>query len=92
MSMTSLESLQNEIHALQERNARVEAEKAWETSIARIFAVGILTYVVILLAMFSLHIDRPYTSAIIPTASFLLSTLSLPFLKRHWISRRNQTL
>ena len=34
--MEELEQLKNEIQQIKERNARVEADKAWETSFSRL--------------------------------------------------------
>ena len=39
--------LENEIEKIKERNARVEKDKAWETSWTRRICIMILTYVVV---------------------------------------------
>lgn len=77
--------LTTEIQAIKERNLRVDANKAWETSKTRIFSVSILTYISITLLMFVLNVDKPYLSSVIPTAGFLLSTVSIGFLKALWM-------
>ena len=48
--MSSLEQLQAEISAIKGRNARVETEKAWETSWQRRIGIIITTYFVMILA------------------------------------------
>lgn len=81
--------LEKEIAALKQRNKKVEAEKAWETSSFRVFSIIILTYLVMILAMWSIKVEKPYVNAIIPTLGFFLSTQSLPMIKRWWLNRYN---
>ncbi len=77
--------LLGEIEKIKSRNARVEADKAWETSCFRIFAVSLLTYLMIILLMWVIGVEKPYLSALVPTVGFMLSTLSLRFAKRFWL-------
>jgi hypothetical protein len=82
--------LQRELSLIKERNARVEAEKAWEGSFTRIAAIMTITYVVASVAMYAIGNDHPLRNALIPVLGFLLSTQSIPFLKARWMraSRR----
>jgi len=41
-----LRNLEQEIQTIQQRNARVEVDKAWETSIFRKVSIALLTYIV----------------------------------------------
>jgi len=75
---------EKEIKKIQERNKRVELDKAWETSKTRKISIAILTYFVMVLVMFSLNMDNPFIGAIIPTLGFTLSTFSLDFIKAFW--------
>jgi len=84
-----LEQLKQSIKEIQERNKRVELDKAWETSNTRKVSVAIMTYLVMTLFMWSLGTEKPYINAIIPTLGFVLSTFSLPFFKSLWIKRSN---
>jgi len=84
-----LEQLKQSIKEIQERNKRVELDKAWETSNTRKVSVAIMTYLVMTLFMWSLGTEKPYINAIIPTLVFVLSTFSLPFFKSLWIKRSN---
>jgi len=86
--MPIIEELQQEITVLKERNRRVEADKAWETSFARKAAILVLTYGVVLVFFLVAQLPRPYINALVPTLAFALSTVTLPFLKRLWLSRR----
>ncbi len=90
--MPTLESLQNDLDALKERNAKVEAEKAWETSSLRIGAIVILTYAVAVLLMISLGTSRPFFAALMPMVGFFLSTQTLPVLQRWYLRRRAKHL
>ncbi len=83
-----LEAIEAELRSLKERNARVEANKAWETSWFRILSIAVATYVIAALALLSIGNDHPYRNALIPAIGFFLSTQSLPFLKEHWIVKR----
>jgi hypothetical protein len=77
--------LKKELEKIKERNRRVELDKAWETSKARKLIIAILTYVVILVFLIFIQAPNPYLSALIPTAGFFLSTLTMPMFKRMWI-------
>lgn len=80
--------LKQEINDIKERNKKVECDKAWETSWSRRIALACLTYGMIALFFLMTGFDRPYSSALVPTAGFLLSTLSLSLLKKWWIKNR----
>jgi hypothetical protein len=84
-----LEQVKQSIKEIQDRNKRVELDKAWETSNARKVSIAIMTYMVMTILMWSLGTDKPYINAIIPTLGFVLSTFSLPFFKSLWIKRSN---
>ena len=79
--------LEAEIKKIQERNKRVEIDKAWETSFCRKVLIAIETYFVMVLVMLVLDIAHPCLSAIIPTLGFLLSTLGLNFAKSIWVKK-----
>lgn len=80
--------VEKEIIEIQERNRRVEKDKEWETSTTRKVVIAGLTYVVVLLLLLVVHVPNPYVNALVPSAGFLLSTLSLPWFKRKWIETR----
>ncbi len=83
-----MENLQAEIQALQDRNTRVEAEKAWETSITRKLSIAICTYITALIFLWWLGSSPAYLQALVPTGGYLLSTLSIPWIKEVWMKRR----
>lgn len=89
MALT-LEELAQEIKVIKERNKRVEADKAWETSFLRRFLLALFTYASIGLYMFAIKIEHPWLNAIIPSIGFLLSTLTLPFFRDYWLKRNKK--
>lgn len=72
---------------IEKRNKRVEADKAWESSWTRKLTVAALTYIVIWIYLkFIVGID-PWINAIVPTIGFLLSTLTLGWIKLYWLQK-----
>ncbi len=88
--MSTIEELENEINKLKERNKRVEADKAWETSWARKILIFILTYFVIVLFFYFAELPKPFINSIVPSLAFVLSTLTLPFVKKKWVKSNNK--
>jgi hypothetical protein len=85
MSKQTIEQLDKRITAIERRNHRVEADKAWEGSYTRRVLIIVFTYIAIgLYLKFVLNVE-PLLNAIVPATGFLLSTLSLPFFKRLWV-------
>lgn len=82
------------VEQILERNARVELDKAWETSKTRRAVIAGATYLVAVVFMKSIGIENYFLSACIPTGGYVLSTLSLPIVKTWWIknyaTRNNQ--
>lgn len=85
MSKASLEDLERRIEAIEKRNSRVETDKAWQDSLFRRGLLLIFTYLALGFYMQAINIEDPWLSAVIPSVGFLLSTLTLPFLKNLWI-------
>lgn len=83
--MTEREELQQELQKIHERNKRVEANKAWETSWTRKVVLFVVTYFVIALTLTTIHNPQPWINAFIPAIGFFLSTLTLPFIKNYWL-------
>lgn len=81
-------SLEQEIIGLKARNARVESEKAWETSWQRKLGIIITTYCVMVLIFLSLGNDKPLINAIIPTLGYTLSTLSMRWIKKLFLKSK----
>lgn len=77
-------TLEERVQKIEERNLRVESDKAWEISLTRRSLLVIFTYLAIGLYLWAIGINRPWLNAIVPAIGFLLSTLTLPFFKRLW--------
>lgn len=83
--MNEVTALKQEIEAIKERNTRVEFDKAWETSWTRRVSIAIATYIIVLLFMITIGIEKPFIAAIVPVIGFLLSTLSVERIKKWWM-------
>jgi hypothetical protein len=73
---------------IRERNARVENDKAWETSWTRRLYIAAITFACALAWLMAIGEASPWLKACIPVMGYLLSTLSLPVLKRRWLRAR----
>ena len=83
-----VDSLERDVDRIQERNVRVELDKAWEASSPRVLFLLVLTYCATSVVFWLIAVPRPLLNALIPTTAYYLSTLSLPILKKWWIERR----
>lgn len=84
-------SLEARLAIIEARNARVEADKAWETSWARKIAIMLLTYGVVLVYLAFVIGIEPWLNALVPVVGFLLSTITIGKLKEAWIARRDMS-
>lgn len=83
--MATLQTLEEEIGKIKERNRRVEREKSWEVSWTRRIMVAVTTYLVIAVFFIFIGTDEPFRDSIVPAFAFVLSTLSAPFIKKVWL-------
>jgi len=70
---------------IEKRNRQVELNKAWETSFMRRGFIAGVTYLVAYWFMWSIGVNDHHLNALVPVGGYILSTLSLPFLKRWWM-------
>ena len=82
--MTTIEDLKKELDEIKARNIRVEADKAWETSLTRKLLILILTYIVIVIFFLVAKLPEPFANAVVPSVAFVLSTLTVPLFKNWW--------
>lgn len=80
--------LEQRIQAIEARNQSVEDDKAWETSWTRRILIGALTYVVVVLFIWTIGVPNPHLSGLVPVAGFLLSTLTVPYFKKLWLKHK----
>ena len=78
-------NIQKEINQIKDRNKKVEADKAWETSKTRKVIIAILTYLLIVIFFYFAGLPNPLVNSIVPALAFVLSTASLPFFKKIWM-------
>lgn len=77
--------LGKEIKKIQERNKRVELDKAWETSWTRKICIMILTYLIVVIYSYLIkQNDNILLSSLVPVIGFALSTLSLKYIRKVW--------
>jgi hypothetical protein len=81
--------LEGHVETIEQRNARVEADKAWETSWVRRGLIAGITYICAVVLLTVLGHDGAWKHATVPVMGYLLSTLSLPVAKKMWLRRRN---
>ncbi|OGL35177.1 hypothetical protein A3F65_01485 [Candidatus Saccharibacteria bacterium RIFCSPHIGHO2_12_FULL_47_16b] len=81
-------SVEERLVAIEARNARVEKNKAWETSLTRRLSIALLTYFVVVAYLLLIDNDRPYVTAIVPAVGYFLSTLVMRNIKSLWQGRR----
>ena len=82
-------NLEEEIKKIQERNKRVELDKAWETSWTRKICICILTYIVVVAYSYIIrYFDIVLLSSLVPVIGFTLSTLSLKYIRIIWEKNR----
>lgn len=84
----NIKELEKRITNIENRNKRVEADKAWETSGLRKILILILTYIFAVLYLKIADTTNPLFGAVVPTVGFFLSTQTLSVIKNKWLSSR----
>ena len=85
-----MDNFEQRLHQIEERNAKVEIDKAWETSWTRRGLLALFTYLAISIYLSAISIENPWLNAIVPTAGFMISTLTMPFFKKLWLARKKK--
>ncbi|MEK7507580.1 MAG: hypothetical protein AAB602_00645 [Patescibacteria group bacterium] len=80
-------NLERRVQKIEERNRKVEDDKAWEISWTRRILLATFTYLAIGLYLRAIEISRPWLNAIVPTLGFTISTLMIPFFKKLWLKQ-----
>lgn len=76
-----------DLQALQQRNALVDENKAWETSWTRRLLIALMIYAVAGVYLSLLDAALPWLSALVPAGGYIFSTLSLPLAKTVWLEK-----
>ena len=80
-----MKELEKRVKEIEERNKRVELDKAWETSLVRKLCICILTYIVVVIYSYLIRsYDNILLSSLVPVIGFTLSTLSLRIMRVIW--------
>ena len=82
-----MKELEKRIKDIEERNKRVENDKAWETCLLRKILIIIMTYIFAVLYLKIADTTNPYFGAIVPCAGFYLSTQSINIIKNIWLKK-----
>ena len=83
-----IKEIKEKIKKIEERNNRVEKDKAWETSLLRKVLIIILTYIFAVLYLKIADTTNPFFGAVVPCVGFFLSTQTLSIIKKKWLERR----
>jgi len=84
--MKTLQEVITEVSKIQKRNEVVSKGKAWEVSYTRRIILMIFTYISVGFYLSVIGISNAWLHAIVPSIAFMLSTLTLPFCMRIWLS------
>jgi len=79
-----MKDLEKRVAAIEERNKKVELDKAWETSWTRRISISVFSYVVIAGYLVTINNDKPFVNAAVPAVGYLLSTLVLKSIRNIW--------
>jgi hypothetical protein len=77
------------INSILERNRLVEIDKSWEISFTRRGLIALVTYLAAYAFLYFNKLQNPELQAFIPTGAYILSTLSIPPLKKWWMKYKN---
>ena len=85
-----IKELEKKIELIEKRNKKVEADKAWETSLLRKILIIVLTYIFAVLYLKVADTTNPYFGAVVPCAGFFLSTITINFIKKRWLTKKGR--
>lgn len=74
-------NLEQRVREIEARNSRVEAEKAWETSLTRRLLLMVFTYLGLSVYFWAIDVKDPWLNGIVPAAAFAISMSSMPFFR-----------
>ena len=80
--------MEERIEAIEQRNKRVEEDKAWETSLTRRVCIAVLTYIVVIIYSYTISkVNNIFLSSLVPVIGFTLSTISLNGVRKIWAKK-----
>lgn len=82
-------NIEKEIINIKKRNKQKKLDKEWETSFTRRIFIMLLTYIVVVIYSYLIRNHNfIFLSSLVPVIGFLLSTLSLKFIRKIWEKNR----
>ena len=85
-----IQEITEQLNQINERNKRVELDKSWEVSFTRRLFISLVTYIVASIWLWNINEPNFLLKAIVPTVGYILSTLSIPQLKKIWIKNHDK--
>ena len=82
-------STKERITKIEERNKRVELDKAWETSLTRRLSIAALTYIVVVCYLIIIQNSEPFVNALVPPVGYVLSTLVMKRVRTIWQKKKS---
>lgn len=82
-----MKDFEKRLQEIEERNQRVEKDKAWETSLLRRVLITLLTYGVVSIYLLAIDADSPFVTAVVPAMGYFLSTLVIKSVKDWWTNK-----
>ncbi len=82
-----MENLEERVKNIEERNRRVEADKAWELSRTRVLFIAFSTYLLIVVFMFLIKDEHPFLNALVASLAYLISSETYGVIKKWWLKR-----
>ena len=82
-----MDNLEQRVKNIEERNRRVEADKAWETSITRTLFIALSTYLLILIFMLLIKDEHAFLNALVASLGYLISSTTYGVLKKRWLKK-----
>ena len=80
-----MQTLEERVQKIEERNRAVEIDKKWETSFMRRGLLMIFSYLAIAIFFIAIKVQNPFVNAIVPALAFMIQQFSMPFFKKLWI-------
>ncbi len=83
-----MKQIETRLKVIEDRNKRVENDKAWEVSLTRRLSITLFTYITVLLYLMLIKNEKPFLNASVPSIGFLLSTLLMKNIKKIWQNKK----
>jgi len=78
-------TLEEQVQKLNLMQKYDELKSKWDRSLVRIIYVSTTTYLFVAVFMFILEVDNYLVNALIPSLGYILSTQTLPSIKKAWV-------